>query len=77
LVGWANAIPDANAVATFNLGGSVLAFKGYGYHDKVRKGATSTGMEWSLSAPLFAISLANFYLALPELGRQHVAQGRG
>jgi hypothetical protein len=34
-IGWANAIPDANAVANFAIGGASLEFTGVGYHDKV------------------------------------------
>ncbi|KAA6414013.1 MAG: hypothetical protein FRX48_02375 [Lasallia pustulata] len=33
-VGWSNAVPDADAIADFTLGGSPLAFSGPGYHDK-------------------------------------------
>ncbi|THC94107.1 hypothetical protein EYZ11_006396 [Aspergillus tanneri] len=33
-VGWANAIPDANAVGTFRVRGSDIHFTGVGYHDK-------------------------------------------
>jgi hypothetical protein len=36
-VGWANAIPDADAVANFTVLSRPLQFKGPGYHDKVRK----------------------------------------
>lgn len=35
-IGWANAIPDADAVANFTINGRALQFKGPGYHDKVR-----------------------------------------
>ena len=35
-IGWANAIPDADAVANFTILGRPLQFKGPGYHDKVR-----------------------------------------
>lgn len=34
-VGWANAMPDADAIANFTIGGRVLQFNGVGYHDKV------------------------------------------
>jgi hypothetical protein len=34
-IGWANAVPDANAVADFTVGGVPLKFEGPGYHDKV------------------------------------------
>lgn len=34
-VGWANAVPDANAVANFTIGGEKLQLTGVGYHDKV------------------------------------------
>ncbi|KAH9207554.1 hypothetical protein DL95DRAFT_482702 [Leptodontidium sp. 2 PMI_412] len=33
-IGWANAIPDANATADFTVSGRKLQFDGYGYHDK-------------------------------------------
>lgn len=33
-IGWANAIPDANATADFTVSGKKLQFDGYGYHDK-------------------------------------------
>lgn len=33
-VGWANAVPDANAVVDVTIGDERLAFTGYGYHDK-------------------------------------------
>lgn len=36
-VGWANAVPAANAVADFRVSGSQLSFSGPGYHDKVNK----------------------------------------
>lgn len=34
-IGWANAVPDAVADVDFTLGGTKVAFKGVGYHDKV------------------------------------------
>jgi hypothetical protein len=34
-IGWSNAVPDADAIADFKIGGSRLAFRGVGYHDKV------------------------------------------
>lgn len=33
-VGWANAIPDANAIVDLTVSGEKLTFLGYGYHDK-------------------------------------------
>jgi hypothetical protein len=36
-IGWANAIPDANATIDFVVRGRPLKFTGYGYHDKVTK----------------------------------------
>ncbi|KAH8586970.1 hypothetical protein B0O99DRAFT_585157 [Bisporella sp. PMI_857] len=33
-IGWANAMPDANAVADFRIGSRHLQFNGSGYHDK-------------------------------------------
>jgi hypothetical protein len=33
-VGWANAVPDANAVVNMTVNGAPLQFSGYGYHDK-------------------------------------------
>lgn len=33
-VGWANAVPDSNAVVDFTVGGQPLKFNGLGYHDK-------------------------------------------
>ena len=33
-VGWANAIPDSNAVVDLTVSGEKLTFTGYGYHDK-------------------------------------------
>ncbi|KIW17327.1 hypothetical protein PV08_04519 [Exophiala spinifera] len=33
-VGWANSIPDSNAVVDLTVNGERLAFTGYGYHDK-------------------------------------------
>ncbi|KAJ3544000.1 hypothetical protein NM208_g3285 [Fusarium decemcellulare] len=33
-VGWANALPDANATAFLRIGDTAMSFKGYGYHDK-------------------------------------------
>lgn len=33
-VGWANAVPDANATVDFNVSGSPLQFTGLGYHDQ-------------------------------------------
>jgi hypothetical protein len=35
-IGWANAVPDAQAVVNLKINGSSLAFDGGGYHDKVR-----------------------------------------
>ena len=34
-IGWANALPDADAVAEFTRLGTPLQFTGVGYHDKV------------------------------------------
>jgi hypothetical protein len=34
-IGWANAMPDANAIADFTILGEKLQFNGVGYHDKV------------------------------------------
>jgi hypothetical protein len=36
-VGWANAVPDADAVVDLTINGRKLSFSGVGYHDKVRK----------------------------------------
>jgi hypothetical protein len=33
-VGWANAVPDADATVEFNINGSLLQFTGLGYHDQ-------------------------------------------
>ncbi|KAH9211042.1 hypothetical protein DL95DRAFT_258662, partial [Leptodontidium sp. 2 PMI_412] len=33
-VGWANAVPDANAIVDFSILGYDFSFTGYGYHDK-------------------------------------------
>lgn len=35
-VGWANAVPDANAIVDFSILGYDFSFTGYGYHDKVK-----------------------------------------
>jgi len=34
-IGWANAMPDADAIADFTILGEKLQFTGAGYHDKV------------------------------------------
>lgn len=39
-VGWANAMPDADAVVNFTIGGRALQFNGVGYHDKVSLNST-------------------------------------
>lgn len=33
-IGWANAVPDANALADFTINGTPIQFTGPGYHDK-------------------------------------------
>ncbi|KAK6602625.1 hypothetical protein H4I95_06562 [Botrytis cinerea] len=33
-VGWANAIPDANATVSIHIHDTAISFEGYGYHDK-------------------------------------------
>ncbi|KAH7127333.1 hypothetical protein EDB81DRAFT_889134 [Dactylonectria macrodidyma] len=33
-IGWANAVPDSQATADFQVGDQLLKFYGYGYHDK-------------------------------------------
>jgi hypothetical protein len=34
-MGWANAVPDADAVVNMTIDGLPLMFEGIGYHDKV------------------------------------------
>lgn len=34
-IGWANAVPDGNAVVDFEIAGEKLKYEGVGYHDKV------------------------------------------
>jgi hypothetical protein len=35
-VGWANSIPDSNAVVDVMVGDTSMKFRGVGYYDKVR-----------------------------------------
>ncbi|KAJ7686123.1 hypothetical protein B0H17DRAFT_1013780 [Mycena rosella] len=55
-IGWANAVPDAASVVDLNIGGSRLAFKGTGYHDK----------NWS--DQIFTTNVASWYWGHGRIG---------
>ena len=46
-VGWANAVPDANAIVDFEVAGKKLAFSGVGYHDKVKRSSIMSGFGYN------------------------------
>ncbi|KAJ7775981.1 hypothetical protein DFH07DRAFT_983139 [Mycena maculata] len=55
-VGWVNTIPDAAAVVSLNIGGTLLAFAGTGYHNK----------NWS--DQVFAAHVASWYWGHGRVG---------
>lgn len=66
-IGWANALPDANATADFRIGDKSIKFSGPGYHDKVNKHTPFRPSQHPSRYPTSVSAYANVYLVKSEL----------